>query len=226
MPKRKYPPDTSIYDRLLGLMADRDIHQSTLGEFLGLSRGVISRAFQRRSGLEYHWVKIASFFDISLDWLLAGRAWAAPAERIGALGQSGGESSDVAVSVLGSVKWGAKSPKWTDASASPRDGIFVPRCAIRLEEELPFKLPVGSLFIFDGHSMGPEPDDSDDVQTGDFILVYTHEQHCFMGFASFDQSRDFLVVQHPGRKDQLKVFPTREIHRVFKANLIKIPPSL
>ena len=224
MPKRKYPPDASIYERLLGYMADREMTQSALGQHLGLSRGVISRAFQRRSGLEYHWVKIAGILDISLDWLLAGQAWAAPAERIGVLGQSGGEVNHVALSVVGPVKWGEKSPKWTPASESPRDGIFVGRCAVRLDEELQLKLHPGSLFIFDGHSMGPEPDDRDELRTGDFVIAYDSGLTSYMGFAFIDQTRDFLVIHHPSKRDQIIVLPMKDLKRVFIARLVSPAP--
>lgn len=61
-------------------MEARDLKAAELARLLKLGRSAVSRALTTNSGLDRHWVKIALFLDVSLDWLLTGSARQWPIE--------------------------------------------------------------------------------------------------------------------------------------------------
>lgn len=63
-----------FFDRIIQIIDNEDINVTSLESKIGASKGVLSRAMRKKSGISLHWViKIVEIFpQYSANWLLTG----------------------------------------------------------------------------------------------------------------------------------------------------------
>ena len=223
MPIHTLPRDPEPYRRLKAILEARNLTAADLATAIGLSRASIYRSLAKSSGLEPYWVTISRRLNVSLDWLLAGKASAAPVEFVDTSGQAALQDTETLSSgrIIGSLS--TSSEKWPESSNTAYS-VARGRWGLRVVEPMTIQLKPGDVLVletpFDEH-LG---DSRSMIESGDIAAIQGNDGSFSVGRVQKESKRGwFALTDNDGK---ITIWTDGDIHQAHRVNGIEIAPRL